>query len=109
MPFSSADPYYTHGPAGWARQRVEQCGLHVEIDHDLEFPGYGTPDASAVIVRPGLAFPTFHWLLACGVVAHLFGVETAPDLPIFRSEQIRLDAQVIPLQRPGFTSGRWRR
>jgi len=101
MPFRPTDPYYEHGPARWVRQEAEQFGVKVEVDCGLTFPGYASRDGHTIVARPGLSFPTFHWLLASGVVASLFGIETAPDLPVAPDP---LDAKVIPFQRgPAFT------
>lgn len=103
MPLYDADPYYEDvlGPAGWIRQQAEDRGLHVEVDRNLTIPGYASRDVDRIVARPGLAFPTLHWLLACGVIAQIFGPEAAPDLPIAPGP---LDAKVIPFQRgPAFT------
>lgn len=101
-----ADPFYldVHGPAGWVRQQTEQLrGVHVKVAEDLEHPGYCSPDGRTVTVRPGLPFSDFHWILACSVIASVFGFEATPDLlvkgpPRLISAPSPGDAQIIPLR-----------
>lgn len=76
----TTDPYYETGPAAWMRERAEEHGVHVELDHDLHFAGYARPDKPTIVARPGLELPTFYWLIACGVVGNRFGFEVTPDL-----------------------------
>jgi hypothetical protein len=101
MSFYSSDPYYEHGPAGWVRERAQERGVRVELDYDLEFPGYRSLDRQTIVARPGLSLPSFHWLVACGVLAHIFGSEAVPDLPI--GPPVSRDAQVLPFRGPAFT------
>jgi hypothetical protein len=106
MPFYPADPFYEHGPAGWVKSRAEGVGLRVRIDPNLETPGFASLERSILIARPGLSFPTFHWLVACGIIANMFGPDAAPELPV--AQPPVHNAQIIPFQRPPFAAGTWR-
>lgn len=104
MPFS-ADPCYTdvRTPAGWVRHQAEQRGIRVRVIEDLAHLGYSSPDGRTIVVRAGLVFPTFHWIIACGVVANKFGLDVSPDLqmegPPPLTETAVGDAQIIQLRR----------
>lgn len=87
MPFSAKhthDFYYRDitTPAGWVRDHAERLGMHIKVVEDLDYAGYCTPDGGTIVTRPGLAFPDFHWLVACGAIAKQFGFDVTPDLAI---------------------------
>lgn len=77
-----SDPYYRTGPAAWARKHAEDLGVCIELDYNLEFPGYAHAGKPTIVARPGLDELTFVWLLSCGVVGHKFGFDAVPDLPV---------------------------
>jgi hypothetical protein len=113
MPFSTAhDPYYTDisTPAGWVRRRVEDLGVRIRVVDGLDRPGYCTPDGQTIVARPALEFPSFHWLVACGAIAKVFGLEWTPDLTIgvgLPLIPIPGGARILPFQKPGTRTGTW--
>ena len=73
-------PYYETGPAEWIRKRADEHGVRIDLDFDLEVAGYARSDKPTIVARPGLALPTFLWLVSSGIVGNRFGFEVTPDL-----------------------------
>lgn len=104
-----SDPFYLSDAAQWVMRRVTGTGVDVDVIDNLQVPGYSSRADGRIWVRSGLQFPEYHWLMAKGLIHQLFGLDapnTAPVGPDMR--QVARNAQVIPLQRPPFTSGQWR-
>lgn len=94
------DPYYRGEVAQWVQRRISGMGLRVDVVEDLQVPGYSSRGEGYIWLRPGLAFPEFHWMLAKAAVHQLFGVEPTADMPTGSDiKQVAGDAKVIPFQR----------
>lgn len=108
MSFSSIpDPYYRAEAAQWVMNRVRGAGIAVAVVDDLELPICSNRERRRIRIRAGMSFQQYHWSMACGIVHQLFGIEPPGAIPAPEPQTVHL-AQVIPLQRPGFTTGQWR-
>lgn len=104
---STPDPYYRSEPAQWVMRRVVGTGIAVDIVEGLEMPVLSNREKRHIWVRAGMSFHAFHWSMACGIVHQLFGIEPPTAAPV-PDPEMSCFAQVIPFQRPPFSSGKWR-
>lgn len=92
------DPFYSQGAGRDIRDRLSGIGISVHVTNDIDSVCLADRHDGAIWVRPGLALPYFHQIIAWAAAHILWGPEVAPAGPDL-IPSVQTQALVLPFPR----------